>query len=103
MKKIRLLTTKLGSQSLKKLAVALQAKLGYKVWRSSKPKPNRLGLLYGQGKDKITQYQFFEKEGIPAPPFTTTHTQASTWVGEGKTVVCRKLINSSEGKGIVVA
>src|SRR5688572_12400062 len=103
MKKIRLLTTKLGSQSLKKLAVALQGKLGYKVWRSSQPKPNRLGLLYGQGKDKITQYQFFKSQGITAPPFTTAYEEAKQWCEADKVVVCRKLTNSSEGKGIVVA
>lgn len=101
--KVRLLSTSLGSQSLKRLAIALQGKLGYKVWRSSTPKPNTLGLKYGHGKNKIDQYKFFQEQGIPSFPFTLSIVEAKKWAAEGTTVVCRTLTNSSEGKGIVVA
>lgn len=101
--KIRLISNKLTSKSLKRLAVALSKRVGYKVWRSTKLKPKRLGIRYGQGKDKISQYTFFEQQEIPAPPYTTSYEQAKDWADKGKVVVCRKLIKSSEGKGIVVA
>jgi glutathione synthase/RimK-type ligase-like ATP-grasp enzyme len=101
--RVRLLSTSLGSQSLKKLAIALQAQLGSKVWRSKTPKPNTLGLKYGNGKNKIEQYQFFKDQGIPALPFTLSIAEAKEWVQGGSAVVCRKLTNSCEGKGIVVA
>lgn len=101
--KLRFVTKKLGSQSLKALAKALESKLGYKVWRGTAPKPKRINLTYGQGKNKIEQYNFFKSEGIAAPPFTTSVVEAKQWTAEGTTVVCRTLTNASEGKGIVVA
>jgi glutathione synthase/RimK-type ligase-like ATP-grasp enzyme len=101
--RIRLVTKSLGSQSLKALAKALETKLGYKVWRGSEGKPNRINLKYGQGKNKIEQYQFFQEQGISSPPFTLSAVEAKKWTEAGTTVVCRTLTNSSEGKGIVVA
>ena len=102
-KKLRLLSTRLGSQSLKRVAQGLSTKLGYKVWRSKLQKPNSIHLLYGDQRDKITQYKWFEAQGINALEYTTSHQTAVTWANEGSTVVCRKLTNASEGKGIVVA
>jgi glutathione synthase/RimK-type ligase-like ATP-grasp enzyme len=101
--RIRLVTKCLGSQSLKELAKALETKLGYKVWRGPDGKPNRINLKYGQGKNKIEQYQFFKSEGITSPAFTTSAVEAKKWAAAGTTVVCRTLTNASEGKGIVVA
>jgi len=98
--KIRLVSTKLGSQSLKRLAQGLSTKLGYKVWRSAKPLSSRLNLKYGDQKDKIAQYSFFQNSGINALEFTTSKQEAMEWEG---TVVCRTLTKASEGKGIVIA
>lgn len=101
--KLRLLTTRLTSQSLKRIAQGLSNKLGYKVWRSSNKKPNRIHLLYGDQKGKIEQYVWFNAQGIPSLDFTQSIEVARSWAIEGNVVVCRKLTHSSEGKGIVVA
>ena len=101
--KLRLVTNQLKSKSLRLLAEALTSKLGYKVWRSSQPKSNRKNIRYGDCKDKLSQYEYFKKEAIPALEYTTSHEQALQWLQESSTVVARTLLNSSEGKGIVVA
>jgi glutathione synthase/RimK-type ligase-like ATP-grasp enzyme len=101
--KPRLVTKKLASRSLKRLAVSLTNKLQYKVWRSKFTKPKRLNLLYGDCKDKITQYEYFKAQGIPALDFTTNYQEALEWVKDGVCVVARTLTRASEGKGIVVA
>lgn len=101
-KKLRLLSTNLGSQSLKRVAEGLSSRLGYKVWRSMIPKPNKIHLRYGDQKDKIYQYRWFEQEGIPALTYTTEKGVADSWSVDG-TVVCRLLTRASEGKGIVIA
>lgn len=100
--KIRLLTTNLKSGSLKRIAEGLSTKLGYKVWRSNKQKPNRIHLLYGDQKGKIEQYVYFKEQELPALTFTTSRSEAQSWAETG-TVICRTLTHSSEGKGIVVA
>ena len=100
--KLRLLSTNLKSSSLKRLAEGLSNVLGYKVWRSSKIKPNSLHLRYGDCKDKLYQYQWFQKAEIPALSFTTSQEQASAWIADGQTVMARCLTRASEGRGIVV-
>lgn len=101
--KIRLLTTNLKSGSLKRIAQGLSTKLGYKVWRSNKQKPNRIHLLYGDQKGKIEQYEFFKAQGISALEFTCDRAVAKAWASDGSTVIVRTLTHSSEGKGIIVA
>lgn len=101
MKKVRLLSTNLKSGSLKRLAEGLSKKLGYKVWRSSVQKPNRIHYLYGDCKNKLYQYQWFEANGVPSVPFTTDAEVAKEWLKK-HTVLGRQLLQSSEGKGIVV-
>jgi len=102
--KINLLSTNStkGSASLKALAIALTAKLGYRVWRTTVQKPRRLSLLYGQSVNKIQQYEWFKQQGLSALEFTTDCHQARAWLDNGDTVFGRKLLNSSCGKGIVV-
>lgn len=100
--KLRLLSTKLGSKSLKLVAEGLSKKLGYKVWRSSKQKPNRKHLVYGDQKDKLYQYKWFSEQGIAAPPFTVSKDEANTWLEKGSTILARHLLRASEGKGITV-
>lgn len=100
--KLRLLSTNLKSQSLKRIAEGLSTKLGYKVWRGSKLVPNRTHLRYGDQKSKLQQYEWFKNNGVVALEFTTSIEEAKEWTNE-TTVFCRVLGNSSEGKGIVVA
>lgn len=100
--RLRLLSNKLGSSSLKKLAVALSEAVGYKVWRSRKPKPNRNNLLYGDCKDKLYQYQWFESNSVPSVSYTTSKEVASSWLESGETLLARNLLRSSEGKGITI-
>lgn len=100
--RVRLVTKKMGSGSLKRLQASLNQQVQYKVWRSRHPKLMRKNLLYGDCKDKITQYEFFKAQNIPALEFTTSNAEALSWVEEGKCVVARTLTRSSEGKGIVV-
>ena len=104
MPKIRLLLTPgtKGSQSAKRLAGSLTKKLGYKVWRSTITKANRVNLSYGQGTDKLTQYKWFQEQGIPALTFTTDPEKAQEWVQNGHVLFARTLLNSSCGRGIVI-
>jgi glutathione synthase/RimK-type ligase-like ATP-grasp enzyme len=103
--KLRLLCTESTrkSASLKLLAQALTAKLGYKVWRSIVTKPNRVHLKYGQSVDKIAQYRWFKEQNLPALEFTTSTEEAQGWLNTVDTTVFgRKYLNSSCGKGIVI-
>lgn len=104
MPKLRLLCTESTkkSTSLKLLANALTQRLGYKVWRSTKQKPNREHLKYGQSVDKLTQYRWFQEQGLSALEFTTSGDEALEWVQQDFTVFGRKYLNSSCGKGIVI-
>lgn len=91
-----------GSQSAKRLAEALTQKLGYKVWRSMKAFPKKQALNYGAGVDKLTQYKWFEQQGVPALEFTTDPTIMKAWADEGHLVFGRTLLNASCGKGILI-
>jgi RimK-like ATP-grasp domain len=102
MAKLRLVSKKLGSNSLKALAEGLSTKLGYKVWRGKSPKPNRNNIVYGDCKSKIDQYTWFKEQGISALDYTCNHAEAKTWAESGQVVFARLLTRSSEGKGIVV-
>jgi len=100
--KLRLVSKKLGSNSLKALQEGLSTKLGYPVFRAKQPKPNRENLVYGDCKDKLFQYQWFQANQVPGLPFTTSAETAKEWQQEGHVVVARLLLRSSEGKGIVL-
>jgi hypothetical protein len=52
--------------------------------------------------DKLTQYRWFQEQGLSSLEFTTDREQVRTWLGEGHTAFGRKYLNSSCGKGIVV-
>lgn len=102
--KIRLLSTESTkkSLSLKQLATTLSQRVHYKVWRSTVQKPNRRHLKYGHSVDKLTQYRWFEQQGLSALEFTTEKSVAQQWLSGGCTVFGRQYLNSSCGKGIVV-
>ena len=100
--RIRLVTTQLASASLKQLAVGLSTKLGYKVWRSRVPRQGKRNIQYGDCKDKIFQYKWYEVNQIPALEYTTEQSKAQEWASGGSCVVARLLTRASEGKGIVI-
>jgi glutathione synthase/RimK-type ligase-like ATP-grasp enzyme len=100
--KFRLVSKKLGSNSLKALQQGLSTKLGYKVFRSKAAHPNRKNLVYGDCKDKLFQYEWFAANEVPGLPFTTDKEVVQQWLQDGHTVFARTLTRASEGKGIVV-
>lgn len=100
--KFRLVSKKLGSNSLKALQQGLSTKLGYKVLRSKTPSKFRSNLQYGDCKDKLFQYQWFQTNQVPGLPFTTSQETVKQWLEEGQTVFARTLTRASEGKGIVI-
>lgn len=100
--KFRLVSKKLGSNSLKALQQGLSTKLGYKVFRSKAAHPLRENLVYGDCKDKLFQYQWFQTNQIPSFPYTVNQTEAKEWISKGHTVFARTLTKASEGKGIYI-
>ena len=102
--KLRLLCTEgtKKSASLKLLAQALSTRLGYKVFRSTQQKPKRDHIRYGHSVDKLTQYRWFQEQGLSALEFTTDAVAAKQWLDNGDTVFGRRLLNASCGAGIVV-
>jgi hypothetical protein len=101
--KIQLLSTELGSQSLKRIAQALSQKLAYKVLRTRKVNTKRKQFNYGNIADKLSQYRWFVDNDIQCPEYTTQRNVAESWVISGLAVFCRTLTRASEGRGIVVA
>ena len=71
------------------------------MWRTTKTNTERTQFKYGGGVDKLTQYVFFAENDIPALEFTTDSNVAIDW-NNTHTVIGRKLLNASCGKGIVV-
>jgi glutathione synthase/RimK-type ligase-like ATP-grasp enzyme len=103
MKKLVLVPHKMGSRSAKALADVLSAKLGYKVWRVTPARvKGRIAFQIREGTDKLTQLQRFLENGISTVDFTADITVATDWLRDTP-VVCRTLLRSSEGRGIVLA
>ena len=102
MLKYRLVSKKLGSGSLKRLAEGLSTTLGYRVFRSRSPRSGRENLVYGDCKDKLFQYEWFAANEVSALPFTTSSEQVAEWLAGNNVVFARTLTRSSEGKGIIV-
>lgn len=103
MKKIQLRSTKLGSNSLKRIATALSQRVGYKVLRTKRINPRKVQYEYGNLIDKCSQYRWFSSNSINCPEYTMDRTVAVSWLGAGNVVFARTLTRASEGKGIVVA
>jgi glutathione synthase/RimK-type ligase-like ATP-grasp enzyme len=104
-KKLVLVPHNMKSRSAKALAEALSYKLGYKVYRVRPSSVRKRAAFYlSGGTDKLTQLNRFNSNEVEHPEFTTAKDAAEKWITEDKsTVICRKLLRSSEGKGIVVA
>ena len=98
----RLVSNNLKSSTLKRLADELSTLCGRKIWRAKTPRINKLNLTYGDCRDKIYQYKWFEENQVQSIPFTVNKEVAKQWLQEGDTVFARTLITASEGRGIAV-
>ena len=103
MKKLVIVPANRKSRSVKELAKTLSNKVGHKVYRVLPDRVRRrIPFVLNAGTDKLTQLTLFKQNDIPCPEFTTDRATAVAWLADGA-VMCRKLLRSSEGKGIVVA
>lgn len=109
---------KKGSKSVKALKDALGAKSIKLEGSRFRPSPRKLVVNWGssvcpypcfnppdnvkRASDKLQAFQILS-EGVDMPPFSTSRQEASKWLLEGKTVVCRTVLNGHSGEGIVLA
>ena len=100
-KKLVISSHNIRSKALKSLQVELTGRVGYKVWRVKPERVRqRISVHFHKGIDKLTQFQKFHEAQVPAPAFVTDISAVSTLPGD--LVVCRTLLRSSEGKGIII-
>ncbi len=112
---------KKGSKSAKALAKSL----GVKVLTRPKYKRSRGGVInWGSNNitpripirdmmndprsvalasNKLHSFILLEGNNIPHPDFTIDIDEAKAWIDDGYTIVCRTLLRSHSGKGIVIA
>jgi glutathione synthase/RimK-type ligase-like ATP-grasp enzyme len=55
----------------------------------------------GTAINKLTAFYVLREAGISVPPFTTSRTEAQSWLLSSK-VVCRSTLTGHEGKGITI-
>lgn len=53
-------------------------------------------------KNKLSTFDQLKAANVPIPEYTTSKSVAEEWVRNGVIVVARKLLNGSEGRGIVL-
>lgn len=51
--------------------------------------------------DKLKSFQVFKAAGVPVPNFTSSRTEAVTWLEAGKDVFARTQLRAHSGRGIV--
>ena len=114
---------KKGSKSAKALGKAL----GIKVLTRPKQSKYKKGLVISWGStpnhlvnnaafkglnapiavlkacNKLTSFQLLKESMVSVPCFTTDIEVAKGWIADEEVVVCRKLLRSHSGKGIVIA
>jgi hypothetical protein len=100
--KLVLVAHRTGGLGLRALANNLSEKVGYYVYRVT---PNRVGSRVAGGPfmagfDKIHQLTRFRDAGVSCPPFVVRAADVGSI--DTKRIVARKLVNASEGRGIVV-
>jgi hypothetical protein len=102
--KLQLLSTERGmkSRSLKALAQEMSIRLGYKVFRTTTQRANKVQFRYGSQVNKLDQYKWFKEKGLSSLVFTTNRAEAQAWVNQGITVFGRKTLNGSNGAGIEI-
>lgn len=52
--------------------------------------------------NKLWAFEKMQAAGVSLPPWTTDRELAEGWLRTNKTVVCRTILNGSEGRGIVI-
>lgn len=103
-KKLVLVPNNMGSRGAKALADTLSQKLGYKVYRVKAGRERgRPSFKLQPGTAKDVQMAAFERNEVPHPESTRDVAVARTWIAAGDSVMCRRLLRASEGRGIVVA
>jgi glutathione synthase/RimK-type ligase-like ATP-grasp enzyme len=90
------------SRSLKALAQEMSIRLGYKVFRTTTQRANKVQFRYGSQVNKLDQYKWFKEKGLSSLVFTTNRAEAQAWVNQGITVFGRKTLNGSNGAGIEI-
>jgi glutathione synthase/RimK-type ligase-like ATP-grasp enzyme len=118
---LKILPYKLGSKSAKDLARSLRVKRiipggNYRPparalivnWGNSKHLVNHLNVLnkpqaIATASNKLRAFQAMKAAGVTTPEFTTSKEVAQEWQEDGFRVMCRTLLNSHSGKGIIVA
>lgn len=125
-----ILPYKMGSQSAKKLALGLSQSLHLRVRRvraDGRYRPKRRSIIVNYGLNtppqwltavntvlnrpqacanagnKLRAFQLLQQHGVPTPEWTASRDEAARWVADGVPVVCRQLLNSHSGRGIVLA
>ena len=99
MKKLVISSHNLRSNALKALQQELSERVGYYVYRVKPDRVrHRIAVHFDKGLDKITQYKKFKEGEVSSPTYATSFEEATEL--PSKNVVLRKLINSSEGKGL---
>lgn len=101
--KHRLVCVNLGSESAKLLSQALTNTADYKVFRSRLPRAGRNNIIYGDQRDKLTQYKYFLENKLNFPKFTESKEEAIAMCSPKTPVVCRTMLRARAGKGIVIA
>ncbi len=113
---------KMHSNSARLLAEAMSVLLGKKVFRTDNPRAMQRHTIINWGSSDFVYGEriincppdvkratnkldaFNELQHIVAIPWhTSSKSEAQTWAREGHTVYCRTLVNSHEGRGIVLA
>lgn len=117
-----ILPYKEGSESAKNLALSINAKLLRSTegkqklfkssiinWGNSKRFVGSLGRLLNHPKavrnavNKLTAFKILQAKGVSIPEFTEDHEVALQWLENEEWVVCRNLLESHSGQGIVLA
>lgn len=60
-------------------------------------------IAVGYASHKLSTFQILRQSDIAVPDFTNDINIAKSWIQDGEIVVCRTLLRSHSGKGIVVA
>jgi hypothetical protein len=123
---MKILPYKMGSQSARKLRDAFSTRVLLKKdntpvtrrnsevilnWGHSSPKfsiPANVKVINHPdavklSSDKLSSLQALAAAGVNTPKFTTSYDEALGWIRDGRTVMCRTLLRSHSGKGIVMA
>lgn len=132
MNNIKIIPWHMGHSGSREVAAALSDMIGRRVWRWYASKeheydPGNLHINFGSGTlgewakqvpdshmlnkpwaiknavNKTRTFEILQKAGIPTVEWTTDMGDAIRWTLAGEIVVCRTMVGSFAGKGIVVA